>query len=303
MFATSSLARRIERAEVEQVAAAAAASARRVGADRVVNQPIAGGVAVLVERGCPFNKIAGLGFGGVPEDRVLERLERTFAERGVPLQAEVSTLADPAVSRLLTRRGYELVGFENVLGLDLTGWIPTPASAREPIEVRRTGPDDGQLLLQTVVTGFLHPDIYDGSQSHESFARESLERIFRDMIGAEGLEHYLARRDGVIAGGASLRLVDRVALLCGAATLPEHRRRGVQSALTNERLRSAGERGCDIAVVTTTPGSKSQANVERIGFALLYARAILVKDGRQAEPRTRRPSRSSASAIASVRQR
>jgi hypothetical protein len=36
--------------------------------------------------------------------------------------------------------------------------------------------------------------------------------------------------------------------------------------------------GCDIAVVTTAPGSKSQENVQRRGFDLLYTRAILVKD-------------------------
>jgi hypothetical protein len=30
-------------------------------------------------------------------------------------------------------------------------------------------------------------------------------------------------------------------------------------------------------VVTTQPGSKSQENVQRLGFELLYTRAILVK--------------------------
>jgi hypothetical protein len=32
-----------------------------------------------------------------------------------------------------------------------------------------------------------------------------------------------------------------------------------------------------IAVVTTQPGSKSQQNVQRQGFDLLYTRAVLVK--------------------------
>ena len=34
--------------------------------------------------------------------------------------------------------------------------------------------------------------------------------------------------------------------------------------------------GCDLAVVTTQPGSKSQENVQRRGFELLYTRAVLV---------------------------
>ena len=276
MFATSSLAHRIERAEVEQVASAAAACARRITGDQLINRRIAGGVAVFVEQGCPFNKVAGLGFAGVPADGELDELEKAFAVRDAPLQAEISSLADPAVARQLTRRGYELTGFENVLGLDLRNWSPAPP-AGERIDVQRARDDEGKVLLETVTTGFLHADTFDGPPSHETFARESLERIFGDMLVAAGMEHYLARRDGVVAGGGSLRIVEQVALLCGAATLPEHRRRGVQSALLNERLRSAADRGCDIAVVTTQPGSKSQANVQKIGFALLYARAVLIK--------------------------
>lgn len=70
---------------------------------------------------------------------------------------------------------------------------------------------------------------------------------------------------------------DGVAQLSGAATLPDHRRRGVQTALLRTRLADAFHGGCDIAVVTTQPGSKSTENVQRFGFELLYVRAILVK--------------------------
>lgn len=51
----------------------------------------------------------------------------------------------------------------------------------------------------------------------------------------------------------------------------------VQTALLSARLADAAAAGCDIAVVTTQPGSKSQQNVQRRGFDLLYTRAILVK--------------------------
>jgi len=88
---------------------------------------------------------------------------------------------------------------------------------------------------------------------------------------------YLGVRDGVIAGGASLRVAEGVAQLTGAATAPAHRRRGVQTALLSARLADAAAAGCDIAVVTTQPGSKSQQNVQRRGFDLLYTRAVLVK--------------------------
>jgi len=95
-----------------------------------------------------------------------------------------------------------------------------------------------------------------------------------------GATPYLAYYHGVVAGGGSLRISEGVAQLTGAATVPACRRRGVQTALLAARLADAARAGCDIAVVTTAPGSKSQQNVQRRGFHLLYTRAVLVKPTR-----------------------
>ena len=97
-----------------------------------------------------------------------------------------------------------------------------------------------------------------------------------DLVVA-GARCYLAWRDGVIAGGASVRMADGIAHFTGAATVPVHRRRGVQTALLSARLADAAAAGCDIAVITTAPGSVSQQNVQRQGFDLLYTRAVLVR--------------------------
>ena len=81
----------------------------------------------------------------------------------------------------------------------------------------------------------------------------------------------------VAAGEAALNIDDNLAQLAGSGTAPPFRGRGVQKALVQRRLHHARDAGCDFAVVVTAPGSRSQANVMRRGFALLYARAILVK--------------------------
>ena len=70
---------------------------------------------------------------------------------------------------------------------------------------------------------------------------------------------------------------DGITQLFGAATHPVHRRRGIQSALLRARLCAGRARGCDLAVVTTQPGSKSQQNALRAGFSLLYTRAVWVR--------------------------
>ena len=131
--------------------------------------------------------------------------------------------------------------------------------------------------MDAVATGFLHPDTFDGPASHESYNREAIEQIFGDTFATPSFERFIARRDGAVAGGASLRIYEGVAQLAGAATLPDHRRQGVQTAMLRHRLVDAARRGCDVAVVTTQPGSKSTENVQRFGFAVLYVRAILLK--------------------------
>ena len=279
MFANASLARRIERAEVGLIVEGARAAARRVPPGQLLIEEFDGGGVVFVEPGAPFNKAVGFGFDGVPSSSHLDRLERAFAERQAPLQFEVSNLADPGVARSLTARGYQLVGFENVLGIAVTESLVERLNAARSmtIDVRGASHDEAALWIDVVTNGFLHPDLYDGPASHEATNREVLERVFGDTIAAPGFERFLARRSGTVAGGASFRAQDGVAQLSGAATLPAHRRLGVQSALLRHRLLEAAKRGCDVAVVTTTPGSKSQENVQKAGFALLYTRAVLVK--------------------------
>ncbi|MEI5101052.1 GNAT family N-acetyltransferase [Streptomyces sp. PmtG] len=275
LFCDIELGERIERAEVELVTTGSeAALGREGGADGFV-VPLAGGVACCTEAGSPLNKVAGLGFHGVPADDALDAVERAFAARGVAVQVELAHLGDPAVGEALTARGYRLVGFENVLGRALR---ELPEQVAPPgIEVRVSVDSEFDQWLDTVVGGFAHPDT-QGVASHEEFPRDVLERAVRDLTAAAGMRRYVALVDGQVAGAASMRVAQGIAQLTGAATLPAYRRRGVQSALLAARLAEASARGCELAVVTTQPASKSQRNTQRRGFTPLYTRAVLVKD-------------------------
>jgi GNAT superfamily N-acetyltransferase len=274
LFPGTSLAARIERAESRFMAECAAAAERRRPGAGVFVTPLAGGFATFTSAGSPLNKVAGLGFAGPLDATALTAVETAFAERGSHVQVEVSSLGDPSVVQSLTTRGYVLQGFENVLGLALPGaGGAAPASG---IEIAESPLADLDAWVDVVVTGFANADT-QGVASPETHERDLLAGVMADMASADGLSRFVARRDGVVAGAASLRLADGIALLCGAATLPAHRRRGVQTALLGDRLRIASRAGCDMAVVTTAPGSKSQENVQRRGFELLYTRAILVR--------------------------
>lgn len=289
MFCDTALAARIERAEARFMAAAVEAARLRHGEDFTFATAVAGGFATFAEPGSPYNKVAGLGFAGVPTAAELAGVEAAFAARGAPVQFELAHLADPDVLAVLTDRGYRPVSFENVLGCSL-GSVPSPPSPNSPpflpsppsppgtsgIEVRVSPePSDLDLWVDVVAEAAMHPDT-EGLPIEE-FPRDALERAERDIASVEGVRRYLALREGQLAGGASWRPADGLAQLTGAATLPAHRRKGVQSALLAARLRDAAAAGCDVAVVTTQPGSKSQQNTQRRGFDLLYTRVVLVR--------------------------
>ena len=260
LLAGPSLAHRIEAAE-QRLSVSLAAAASRAGTDAFA-LPLAGGAAVFAGAGSPFNKVIGLGFAGPLEPADLAEIEAAYVARHAPIQVELSTLAEPSIAPLLTGRGYALVGFEDVLGRALAPTDAAPPAG--PVEVAPT--DDDPAWVRTVCAGFGAPDLGpEGGNTHESFSQEALERVFGHLLAAPGFRRYLARID------------DGVAQLCGASTLPALRRRGVQTALLRARLADAARTGCDVATMTTAPGSKSQHNARRQGFELLYTRAILVR--------------------------
>jgi GNAT superfamily N-acetyltransferase len=271
LFCDDTLARRIEHAEAGLIAATSRAARRRNPAGAGFVTSIAGGVASFAEPGSPFNKVAGVGFDGLPTVAALEEIENAFATRNADTRIEIATLAEPAIVALLAERGYRVESFENVLGRAL-GDEPT-GTPPPGIEVRRSGDDEFDDWLEVVLDGTAHPET-QGVPWHEEFPRDVIANAERDSAAA-GLDRYMAVRDGVLAGGAEFRIADGVAQLAGAATAPAHRRHGIQSALLSARLADARGAGCDVAVITTQPGSKSQHNAQRSGFDLLYTRVVL----------------------------
>ena len=276
LFCATALAHRIERAETRLIVDAGHAAQVRSGSDGF-RIPVAGGMACFAEPDSPFNKVVGLGFDGVPGADELDAVEKAFAAHDAPTQVELAHLAESAVGELLSDRGYRLESFENVLGIALDSDDDTDPELVTPpgVEVRLSTDDELDAWIAAVTDGAVHPDA-QGLPWHDEFLREAIENAERDFAAAGGTR-YAAFRDGVLAGGADFRITDGIAQLAGAATAPAHRRHGVQSALLAARLADARTAGCDVAVIVTQPGSKSQQNAQRRGFDLLYTRATLVK--------------------------
>jgi GNAT superfamily N-acetyltransferase len=266
MSVTPAMARRIERAEAE-VTRRVVGSARR--APGAFWRPFEGGAASYLRPDSPMNKLIGVGLDAPIDPAALSGLEAELRSRGEVVRVELATLASPACCSQLSERGYRLSGFEDVWIRPLTALGPVRASG---VEVRAAGA--AEPWRTTTIEAVASPDGTGASVDQRS--RGTLAVAIDDMLGAPGFERQLASIDGEVAGAASMLIHDGVALLTGTATLPGFRRRGVQTALIAARLAAARARGVELAAITTPPASRSGANAARHGFALGYARAILV---------------------------
>jgi hypothetical protein len=181
LFCGTALAERIERVEAQLIATAGEAARRRNAHSSGFLIPLAGGLASFAEEDSPFNKVVGLGFGGAPSADALSEIEEAFSACGAPVQVELAHLGDPTIGTLLTQRGYRLVSFENVLGIDLKDM---PERVTPPgIEIRPSGDHEFEAWIEVVTEGAMHPDT-QGVATHEEFPREVIEKAERDMAAA-----------------------------------------------------------------------------------------------------------------------
>ena len=92
LFCDAALAERIERVEAQLVAKGSEAARRRRADTAGFVIPVAGGVASFADEGSPLNKVAGLGFGGVPSAAALdERSSRPSPPAAHPCRSSSPT--------------------------------------------------------------------------------------------------------------------------------------------------------------------------------------------------------------------
>jgi hypothetical protein len=268
LHGTLELARRMDRAEIDFCAMAAGAGA--VGG--VASLEIAGGRALCAFEGSPLNKVLGLGLGAPVGDADLDAIEAFYDERGIPVQIELCPLAVSGLSARLTKRGYQLQGFENQLAR-VIGTDPIPAPG---LRVTAVTPDVDDLWLRVVATGFVAAD-GSGSSPGPPPPPDLLDRVRTVMAGFihPDFERLLVWVGDQPAGAACAYLIDGVLAIAGTSTLPPFRRRGVQQAGVAHALASGVGRA-GLAMATVEPGSISQRNFERFGFQVIYTRAIFV---------------------------
>jgi GNAT superfamily N-acetyltransferase len=254
------LAREIELAEAEAaVGCAEMIKASQTNGSGAV-EPIAGGYAVYCGPGSPVTQAVALGLSGPVSGNEFDRLEAFYFSRNEPVRVETCPLADASLMELYKERGYHVSEFSNVMVRPIDG--RASATAPADVEIRLVSREEIDVWVLTVAQGFA--ENYPVTQE--------LLSVMKMFALGKNTECYLASFDGRIAGGATFAVRGRIGGLFGASTLPEFRKRGVQTALLHRRLQRAAEMGCELAMSLAQPGSISQRNIARQGFQTLYTR-------------------------------
>jgi GNAT superfamily N-acetyltransferase len=262
VFSDRALACRLERTEANANARFVDARARLAPDSDAQWIEVAGVQAMYDGPSSPCTQTFGLGLFRMPTAAEMDALEAFFRDRGAPVLHEVSPMADRAVLDMLYQRGYRPVEFTSVLFRPLSR-VPSNAGPSDlSVSVRQVGGEEQGLWARTAVEGW----------REISELAEFMPELMRAAGSAEDSKLFLAELDGRAIAAAALSICAGVALLAGASTIPEWRKRGAQRALLESRLAYAAGVACDLAMICAEPGGASQRNAERQGFRIAYTR-------------------------------
>jgi GNAT superfamily N-acetyltransferase len=259
-----SLSRRLERAEGFTCVQFAAARGRLFLESGAEWMEFAGAFAAFDGVDSPITQTFSLGLLEELTPATLDTLEKFFFDHGADVHHEVSPFAGVAAFELLCSRGYRPLELSNIL------YQPLPRSAElhathsnAGVTVRAIAPDEAPLWTSVGARGWSH----EHPELHQFLLDAGTISANR-----EGSTCFIAEVNGTAGAAGIVCMHEGVALLGGAATVPELRRLGLQRALMQHRLKYAFDHGCDVAMIGTEPGSGSQRNAEREGFRIAYTR-------------------------------
>jgi len=263
-FMDLSLSRRLERTEGSVGASFTAPRQRLAPQLGATWREFDGTYAIFDGADSPLTQTFGLGLFGAATPAQLAQIEAFFHDRGAPVMHEVSPLAGVETLALLVDRGYQPIELSTVLVQDIA---PVAEAAASPaLRVRMIDPGDladRAAWLETSVAGWSADP-----------AVALIIRSVAELVSAnDSMAHFVVERDGAPVATGSLGIDGGVALLAGASTMPAARGHGAQALLLTARLAEAHRRGCEIAMMVTSPGSTSQHNAERRGFCVAYTRS------------------------------
>lgn len=208
------------------------------------------------------------GLDGPVEASTIDAIEAWYAGLGAsakPAKIDLSPVAHSSLGAELGRRGYRPAFWDSVLICEPNDDAPPMDS----IASERASAADalawGELLTTCFTAGGPPEDLH-----------ERMPEKLAGFVHAEGASCFFATIDGQRVGGGMMGVVDGVALLHAAGTLPAFRGRGVQAELLRARIAEAHAQGCGLCCAQADPNNfASLRNMQRAGFEVVLSRVCM----------------------------
>jgi GNAT superfamily N-acetyltransferase len=221
-------------------------------------QALAKGWLVADTLGSWADYAVGLGMHGTEPDSRVQQLVDYYVSRGRVPRIQVTEGADLNWVHSLTSAGFKFYDRDNVLMRPLVAPLERRSTR---ISFTRVDPTDSEHLDQWVQAQC------QGFTPHETPSQGAIE-IARRVAGSPRTLCLLVFWEGALAASGGVEFYEQSSVLFGGATLPEFRKRGLQSALIDHRLDLALERGAAYALVASEPEGGTERNARRAGFEL-----------------------------------
>lgn len=233
-------------------------AARRVSPSVGVSAfDIGGGFAAFTGIDSPFSQALGLGAFAPVTQADVDQLSAFYGERGSTSRIAVEPTGGRELPIWLERSGY-IPGESEAMLVSMAPWAPLQRTSRVAPAA------DLEAWIRASAIGFVERDSPDDADL-------TIPRILATSENVHALE---IRENGAVVATAAMDLHDECATLFAGSTLPGFRRRGFHGALIAARIERARRLGARLLRATAKPGSGSERNFHRYGFAVLYTRVL-----------------------------
>ncbi|BBI36468.1 N-acetyltransferase [Cohnella abietis] len=257
------LAKRIEQSEVDFFTSRISSIGERSGNPEGVEIKRLGHVTAYYIRTMPwgiFNCVKGFSHEDINK---LEEIIQFYRKRERVFQLDINPMGcTPQMLKYLAESGLQQVGFHSVLY-----GLPSRESPRLPTEISIREVDNEMDFEQYAEIHCIGSGMSITHKHH--FVENNI-----GLLGRSGWKIYMAFLNHKPAAVAVMHISNNIASCTLAATVPEFRRNGLQTALLQRRMYEAHLANCDLVVAQASFGSTSQNNMERAGMQMAWTRAV-----------------------------
>ncbi|WP_231571705.1 GNAT family N-acetyltransferase [Gordoniibacillus kamchatkensis] len=263
---TKELSERLEQSEIDYMTSRVLAIKEREGNPMGVEVRKFGRATAFYVKEMPwgtFNTVKGIASNDIDN---VDEIIQFYRERNRSFQFEIiPSKANADLLGYLSDKGFRQNGFHTTLYGVPNGNL---AQFSHGVTIRELKEDEFELYgkLHCLGTGL--------NLNGASYVADN-NRVLYDRPGWRFFIGFVEEHP---AGVAVMHISNDVASLTFAATVPEFRRRGLQTAFLQKRIHEAELANCELVVGQASYASTSQNNMERAGLRIGYTRATWVEE-------------------------